>query len=150
MIKQEKAHLAKYVLIGLKMIDIVLFKAIDELGASGGGGVSHSEFDPPQAAGNGASQGIHEHLDTDIVSDSSSQDQAGRSCVTNSRFFIDYLKKYLDTMPSISTQGNLVAYLRWLRIRFDKEQEISKAVDSILEPLIKTYEREGEQVPQEF
>ena len=116
-IKQEQAHLAKHVLIGLKIIEIVLFKAIDELSAKDGG--SHSEFGPNQ--GMGGAQGIQEHLDTDIVSDSSSQDRAGRNCISNSRFFVDYLKKYLDTMPSIRSHGNLVAYLRWVRIRFEKE-----------------------------
>ena len=149
-IKQEQAHLAKYVLISLKIIEIVLFKAIDELSTLDGGRASLSEFGPAQAVGSGAPQGIQEHLDTDIVSDSSSQDRAGRNCVSNSRFFIDYLKKYLDTMPSIRSQGNLVAYLRWLRIRFEKEQDIAETVDAILEPLIKAFEREGEHIPQQY
>lgn len=84
------------------------------------------------------------------MSDSSSQDRAGRNCISNSRFFVDYLKKHLDTMPSIRSHGSLVAYLRWVRIRFEKEQGVAEAVDAILEPLIKTFEREGEHVPQQY
>lgn len=91
---------------------------------------------------------IQEHLDTDIVSDSSS-DQEGRNKVQNSRFFVDYVKRSLNTMPEATTHGgNLISLLRWVKSRFDKEQDIQVTIGAMIDPMIKTFENEGEHIPQ--
>lgn len=89
-------------------------------------------------------------MDTDIVSDSSSQDQAGRNCVQNARFFINYLKKYVDPMPSIRNQGSLIGFLKWIRIRFAKEHNILESIGGILDPVVKIFSQEGEQIPPQY
>ena len=151
--KQEQALLAKYVLTNLKILEVVLFKGIDELCTLEGAGhasSSHAEPGPTVMVGSGAPQGIYEHLDTDIVSDSSSQDQAGRNCVQNARFFINYLKKYVDPMPSIRNQGSLIGFLKWIRIRFAKEHNILESIGGILDPVVKIFSQEGEQIPPQY
>lgn len=51
-------------------------------------------------------------------------------------------------MPeAIQHGGNLISLLRWLKPRFEKEQDIQVTINAMIEPIIKTFENEGEHIP---